>query len=622
MRECILDNTSDALKRVYKESSDFIILGLTGRTGSGCSTAAKILSEDQICLPEKSKIYETANDHRKYKIVRSYISENWKPFKIIQIRVIITGVLLELDFHDFEKLVFEVLQKDKSIIKERLASYQTRYEEAHKEIKNYKSLKESNDQEKKIKKEKAWEVYFSFLPNFCAEIKKYLQEELGVDSYTLLYQKIGDNIRASGKANIEEFDPEKIFTIPKIINKLIKVIREKCDSGTFIAIDAIRNPFEAYFFHQRYAGFYLISINTPNDERLKHLRESHKFSEDQIKALDDKEYPKKISGKEIFISQNIQKCIEISDIHLNNPDRQKFNNNELCSQLIWYISLILHPGLVTPTSIERCMQLAYSSKLNSGCISRQVGAVVTDQNYSIKAIGWNNTPEGQTPCLLRNAQEILNGGDENVYSRYERTNENFHNTMRSSFQNALSHNALKGRLIPYCFKDIQNKIEDEKNQVHTRSLHAEENAFLQISKYGGEAIKGGFLFTTASPCELCSKKAYQLGISQVIFIDPYPGISEEHILNSGRNIPKLILYRGTIGRAYHRLYMPLLAYKDELKMLTGYTITDGKPSNISDIEKIKLLEEENAQLRQEVCNCKKSITSSSTTDAVTDHDSD
>jgi len=33
------------------------------------------------------------------------------------------------------------------------------------------------------------------------------------------------------------------------------------------------------------------------------------------------------------------------------------------------------------------MQLAYTAKYNSGCISRQVGAAVTDESYSIKAIG-------------------------------------------------------------------------------------------------------------------------------------------------------------------------------------------------------------------------------------------
>lgn len=317
--------------------------------------------------------------------------------------------------------------------------------------------------------------------------------------------------------------------------------------------------------------------------------------------MDNKEYPEKLTGEDIYISQNIQKCIEISDIHLNNPDRQKFNNNELSSQLFWYASLILHPGLVTPTSIERGMQLAFSAKLNSGCISRQVGAVVTDKNYSIKAVGWNSTPEGQTPCLLKSASELLDGGKESVYSSYERTDEKLQNVMNCTYSAAITSEHLKGRKISYCFKDIQNRIEGEKNQVHTRSLHAEENAFLQIAKYGGEPVQGGFLFTTASPCELCSKKAYQLGINKVIYIDPYPEISKEHILSSGNLQPELILFRGAIGRAYHRLYQTLMAYKDELKMLTGYVINDGTIIK-SDEDRIKELKKENAELKQKLLN--------------------
>ena len=138
--------------------------------------------------------------------------------------------------------------------------------------------------------------------------------------------------------------------------------------------------------------------------------------------------------------------------------------------------------------------------------------------------------------------------------------------------------------------------------LHQRCLHAEENAFLQIAKYGGEAIQNGFLFTTASPCELCSKKAYQLGIKKVIYIDPYPGISKDHILSSGSLNPELILFRGALGRAYHRLYQPLLAYKDELKILTGYSVNDG--SNVeSDTEKHKKLE----RLEKEVKDLKLSL---------------
>ena len=88
-----------------------------------------------------------------------------------------------------------------------------------------------------------------------------------------------------------------------------------------------------------------------------------------------------------------------------------------------------------------------------------------------------------------------------------------------------------------------------------------------MSKYGGNGIQNGFLFTTASPCELCAKKAYQLGIKRIYYIDPYPGISAIHILQSGSNDPELVLFTGAIGRAFHKLYSPLIPYKDELSAL-------------------------------------------------------
>ena len=64
---------------------------------------------------------------------------------------------------------------------------------------------------------------------------------------------------------------------------------------------------------------------------------------------------------------------------------------------------------------------------------------------------------------------------------------------------------LKGRNCSYCFKDAYLSYKNQKNQVHTRAIHAEEMAFLQAAKIGTPVVTGGYLFTTASPCELCSK---------------------------------------------------------------------------------------------------------------------
>lgn len=573
---------SDAIKRTYSHVGNFILLGLTGRTGSGCSTAAKILGQETASPVSESAIYTSINDRRKLAIIEKYTQSNWEPFYSIRVTTVITYFILDLEFGQFAEFLSTVVPGDSANdIVGKLTPFKTEYEKAYELLKELKGMPEDSKEEVKARARRSIEVFFDVLPQFTEKLKEALQDLIGVDSYVLLYQEAGDNIRASGKANIKEFIAEEIFFLPRVINKIIRALRYKHrDEGKgnlFIVIDAIRNPYEAEYFKQRHAHFFLVAVNTPNSERLAHLRDSHKLSDAQIQKLDQKEYPKKTSGIEMFVSQNIQRCIELADIHITNPKRQKFNNTELSNQLYWYVTLIKHPGLVTPTAIERSMQLAFTAKLNSGCISRQVGAVITDSSYSVKAVGWNSVPEGQVPCLLRGVDELLHGVcDTSTFSEYEQNSSEFRKVLDQSFSTILKGDGLGGRPFPYCFKDVYNEVEGEKNQVHTRSLHAEENAFLQITKYGGEGIKGGVLFTTASPCELCSKKAYQLGIEKIYFIDPYPGISNDHILKAGRNNPELILFSGAIGSAYHRIYQSIMPYKDELQLVTGYKLTGGK----------------------------------------------
>ena len=96
------------------------------------------------------------------------------------------------------------------------------------------------------------------------------------------------------------------------------------------------------------------------------------------------------------------------------------------------------------------------------------------------------------------------------------------------------------------------------------------------------------MFTTASCCELCAKKAYQLGIKEIYYIDAYPGIAQRHILESGPkdNRPEMKLFSGAIGRAYINLYNPLLPLKDEIEERTNVKVKEiRKPKKDSEKEK-------------------------------------
>lgn len=218
---------SETVDRVYDEVSRFIILGLTGRTGSGCTTAAKFLSSEDVSIPQKNDIYDAFNDRKKYSIVSNYMRLNWTKFITIHITTIITKSILCLEFEKLAQLLSIVLDRPIEEVKEEFGDFEDTYNIWHKEVVRFDAIDEKSQKDKELKVRTAWELYFEKLPAFTQEFKRALQGKLGVDSYVLLYQASGDNIRASGAANDQTFRPENLFLLPRIINKLVKVIESK-----------------------------------------------------------------------------------------------------------------------------------------------------------------------------------------------------------------------------------------------------------------------------------------------------------------------------------------------------------------------------------------------------------
>jgi len=553
-----------AVEKIFGERKDFIIIGLTGRTGCGCSTVANLLGKEftelQPPIPKKNGTIED----REYKIVYDFAKKAWMPFQIIEMKHVIFTFILEYDFQETKDFIYQFT--DDNI--EKIEKLNDEYQELHK--KRIKFKEEVEELTKKGENIRADDEIYNFYYKEVPEFYKKFQEAIPFPVYTRLLQKIGDNIRASGEAFSDRIAPENILRLSQRVNMFIKILRRRNlqkKSRTLVVVDAFRNPYEVTYFKDRYSSFYLFSINTTNEQRQKRLIQKGMNYKDIIE-LDKREYPSRDNTINDFYKINIEKTIELADIHISNLDSESKSFSETKRQLVKYVSLIMHPGLVPPTQIERCMQVAYDSKLNSGCLSRQVGAVITDSNYNILSSGWNCTPSNQIPCNLRSLLSLVRDDDEDKegMSDFERTNVEYRSFLRERVKN-IDFSVLNGLNCSYCFKDAYNAFKGEKNQVYTRAIHAEEMAFLQLAKLSGVSTNGGFLFTTASPCELCSKKSYHMGISKIFYIDQYPGISYEHILNCGENRPQMILFNGAIGRAYTQLYTQLLPYKDELYML-------------------------------------------------------
>ena len=577
-----------AIDTIYNEREQFIIIGLTGRTGSGCTTVSNILKTEQFSdlnMREPKTTDFSNNDERKYQIIHTYAKEHWHPFYRISMTDMIFSFILHNDYCSFLKELTEmfdeyIVNEIKEAIGEKYNSLEEEFNFLNKTIlkcmgTNGNLLRDNisdiqNEYEILIRLPSVQSKFREIMQDLNYTYKNDNGETVKVNVFTYCLQEFGNRIRHHGNITKEDvFTGEHMFAIARRANDFIKALRynnKEQNLPTFICLDAIRNPYEATYFQDRYSSFFLVSVSTDDYERIRRLGDN--YDNQQIKALDKTEYPQKLIGDKKFTNQDIGACAQLADIYLYNP-RENTNEKFFISELIVkYITLIKHPGLVTPSSVERCMQIAYNAKLNSGCLSRQVGAVITDAHYSVKAVGWNSVAEGQIPCNLRTVNNYLNNKDEDTFSTFEIENSQFSRHMYKKYDGVIKSDALNGRLCAYCFKDEYKEITGEKNQVHTRSLHAEENAFLQIVKYGGEGIKGGILFTSASSCVLCSKKAYQLGIKHIYYIDPYPDIANSHILSFGKDkskCPQCHLFYGAIGKAYTYLFTQRIAIKDELE---------------------------------------------------------
>lgn len=526
-----MKDKADAVKCLYRQRDKFILIGLTGRTGAGCTTVAKILSTDNINeldLKDSKTCDFKHSDERKYSIVYRFMAEDerWKKFTVIEASSIIFSFILEGTyknlFNYIDKISNEVEIKEKEELKKNIVEVLSEEKvENIKKIENevidkqladwIKSLNNNPKYVESLKKENLEQLnkmikYFtvnivtaknkfkSTLDTITVQEKSKNSKSQDTNLYNLysyFMQSVGNNIRSSGEYynNSEVIGKEitlveRINDIVKMINRLEELENEDKER-TRICIDALRNSFEIQYFRDRYRAFYSFAINTEDEYRQNRLGLNRK----ELISLDKIEYP---DNNDIFYHQNISACLENSDVYLYNPNVENHKYYELTEQIVKYISLILQPGLITPTHVERCMQLAFNAKYNSGCLSRQVGAVVTGEDFSIRSVGWNDVPKGQVSCNLRCVEDYCKNKDEETFSEYELEDEYFSEIMNEINQSLKEKDIQEkkaGKCFSYCFKDIYTGWTGEKNQVHTRALHVKKMLFCRLLNMEGLRFK-------------------------------------------------------------------------------------------------------------------------------------
>lgn len=281
-------------------------------------------------------------------------------------------------------------------------------------------------------------------------------------------------------------------------------------------IDSIKNQEELELLRIVYREMlYFVGVFSPLSVRQESMEKSGLKTPEVYELID------KDSGEEFDHGQTVRDTFPESDFFLRIDSNTQTQLNRKVKR---FLDLILGSQIITPTTSETAMYTAASAASNSACLSRQVGAALTDKNGNILSVGWNDVPRTGGGLYQSNPTE-------------DPASENDHRCWNSPGEcsNDLEKKLIAGQIADELVRDgIVLKENKEKAETalrkngklkglieFSRAVHAEMHAIIAAGQKSGGLIKDGKLFCTTYPCHSCARHIIAAGIKEVYYIEPY-----------------------------------------------------------------------------------------------------
>lgn len=286
-----------------------------------------------------------------------------------------------------------------------------------------------------------------------------------------IYHSLSDVIRDEITKRDEAITRERLIEVGNelrhkggaavLANRILAVL----DPEKNYVIDSIRNPAEVQALTHR-TDFFFVNVSASQKTRFERTkarkRENDPSTFDEFVRLEKKE-----ETSDDPLKQQLNQTIALADYEVSNN-----SSLEDLAKRVRTLLKELSKKNSRPSWDEYFMGIAKVVALRSNCIKRKVAAVIV-KDKRIISTGYNGTPRG-----IQNCDE---GG------------------------------------CPRCnaFGDSGANLEE------CLCSHAEENAIVQ-SAYHAVGIKGATLYTTFSPCLMCTKMIINSGIKEVVYNATYP----------------------------------------------------------------------------------------------------
>lgn len=319
-------------------------------------------------------------------------------------------------------------------------------------------------------------------------------------------------------------------------------------------IDSVKNQQELELLRTVYReSLYVVGVFSPVSAREESLQRQG-LNAVEIAALMDRD-----SGEELVEGQTVEETFPQCDFFLRmdaNTDTQ------IRFRVERFLNLILGTQIITPTRSETAMYAAASAASNSACLSRQVGAAVTDAEGEVLAIGWNDVPRASGDIYVTDLLSDPNGDRDKRCWNYggKCYNDEEKNILAEHIIDVLEDIVPAENRKAALEKVLKNKklrglIE------FSRSIHAEMHAILKALRQNGDRVRGGRLYVTTYPCHSCARHIIAAGIKEVYFIEPYKKsmaikLHGDAITESDKSMDKVIIvpYDGVAPARYLSLF--------------------------------------------------------------------
>ncbi|WP_299213199.1 anti-phage dCTP deaminase [uncultured Aquimarina sp.] len=297
--------------------------------------------------------------------------------------------------------------------------------------------------------------------------------------------------------------------------------------------------------------FYFIGVFSPLEVRKENL---------SVKGIENPDIERlvKIDSEQVEDhGQKVSKTFPNADYFLRIED----SNDKIVNDKIQrFLDLVFGTKITTPTYQETAMYMASSASANSACLSRQVGASITNKLGDIISVGWNDVPKYGGNLYTEND---LNGDDHRCINKSG--GKCFNDEEKNELINLITEKLVEEEVInKEKSNDVFNILKDSRIRdliEFSRAVHAEMHAMINATQKSGSEILGGKLFCTTYPCHNCARHIVAAGIKEVYYIEPYKkslalklhsdSITERF---NTENRVKVLMYDGVSPKRYIDLF--------------------------------------------------------------------